>query len=175
MATRAPAKTERSSARPQQRSGLALRVAVALIGGCGGAESTAPATATTPEPARPERIAMSLRFEDGGVDAQTDTPHTRVVVALIHESDGRTEEHAAGTIDGACNYVAPTGNALSAGSCWWAGSGANYDVVRDGDVLVVRRIVVDEDRAEPLPMETVLRVSLPARAQLQVIAPETMH
>ena len=125
-------------------------------------------------PARPERLAVALRFEDAGVDAATDTPRTRVVLALVRESDGRTETHALGVIDGACNYVAPTADALLAGSCWWAGSGANYDVVRRDRALVVRRIFEDE-QSEALPLETVLRLELPENAQLQVIAPDTLH
>lgn len=117
---------------------------------------------------------MALRFEDAGVDPATETPRTRVVLALVREPDGRTEAHQLGVIDGACNHVAPTGDALLAGSCWWAGSGANYDVVRRSRTLLVRRIYVDE-QSEALPLETVLRLDLAENAQLQVIAPDTLH
>lgn len=146
----------------------------ALLCGCGGGAASSGPPSATPEPARVERIAVALRFEDAGVDARTDTPRTRVVLAVIRESDGRTETHAVGDVSGVCNYVTPTADALAAGSCWWAGSGANFDVVRRGRDVAVRRIVVDEE-SEPLAPEIVLSVELPESAQVQVIAPDTLH
>lgn len=127
------------------------------------------------EPARPERIAVALRFEDASVDAPTETPHTRVVLAVIRESDGRTEAHEVTVVDGACNYVTPTEDALASGSCWWAGSGDNFDVIRSAGTICVRRVEVDEQRDEPLPPATVLRVEVPENAQVQVIVPDTLH
>lgn len=150
-------------------------LALMLLCGCGVGATASPPPTTPEPPARPERLAVALRFEDAGVDPATETPHTRVVLALVRESDGRTETHEVGVIDGACNYVTPTADALLAGSCWWAGAGANYDVVRRERVLLVRRIYEDEDQSEALPIETVLRLELPENAQLQVIAPATLH
>jgi hypothetical protein len=156
--------------RPSPSSALAF---AALLAGCGGASSEQ--ASTTAEPARPERVAVALRFEDAGVDVATDTPHTRVVLAVIRESDGRTETHEVGVVSGACNYVAPSAAALAAGSCWWAGSGDNFELARRGAELVVSRVQVDEELTAPLAPEPVLRVELPERAQVQVIVPELLR
>lgn len=146
-----------------------------LVASCGGAAPPMATTSAPPGPSRPERIAVALRFEDAGLDASTDTPHTRVVLAVIRESDGRTETHQVDLLDGACNYVAPTADALAACSCWWAGAGANFDIVRRGRDVAVRRIVLDEMVDASPPPETVLSVELPENAQVQVIAPDTLH
>ncbi len=127
----------------------------------------------TAEPATPESVAVALRFEDAGTDPTTDVPHTRVMLAVIRESDGRTETHEVRVVNGPCSFTAPTGGALTAGSCWWAGSGDNFEVVREGDEVLVRLAEVAEELDAPLPSVTALRVPLPASAQLQVVAPDT--
>lgn len=172
---RAPARIDRRRAlRREFAWWLTLALIAPLSGGCGGGLASTSTTETLEEPARPERVAIALRFEDGRTNLGTNAPRTRLVLAVVRESGTRTETHEIAIVDGACTYVAPAGDALAAGNCWWSGSGRSYDVARVGAEVVVRRIVTDEE-GPPRPPETVLRVTLPEDAQVQVIAPETMR
>ena len=71
---------------------------------------------------------------------------------------------------GACWNDEGEGRVLISARCWWAGAGARYEVVREGDAVIARRQDVDE-MAEPGAWAEAGRVDIPDDAVLQVLAP----
>lgn len=140
--------------------------ALALGAACGG-PAVAPRAADDADE-EPIRYAIALRFEDGGVDAQTDTPHTRVLLVRIGP-DGATEPHELSREPGVCQHETRRG-ALIAAQCWWAGAGARFTVVRRGERVVAERVALDEQAPSGEARE-VGAVEVPEGAELDVVAP----
>lgn len=149
---------------------FAVALGIAL-GGCGGTAAAPPVE--EPEPEEGPTVAVALRFVEGPTDEATDTPHTRVLLVRIVPDEGRSTEEV-GSFEGVCQHVAPTGGAVLAARCWWAGFGASIDVVREDDTLVARRVRLDE-RAPAAEPEEAVRMALPENAVLDPIVPATLE
>lgn len=140
-----------------------LAIAVLAIA-CGGA----PPPVVTPEeePPEPEPYGLAMRLEDGGTDADTDTPHTRVALVRIAPDGERTVVELEREV-GAC-YLRDAPDVLLAVTCWWAGAGAQYAVRREGDAVIAYRAASDEEGGVAAPVE-VGRVEIPEDAPLQLV------
>lgn len=114
----------------------------------------------------PPTFAIALRLQDAGTD-ENETPRTRVMLVKIAPDGERTvaELHVE---TGACWHDA--GSALITARCWWAGSGAAYEVRREGEAVIARRRATEED-SEAGPWEESGRVEVPEDAVLQILAP----
>lgn len=143
-------------------SGLAIAV---LAIACGGAPP--PVAAPEEEPPEPEPYGLAVRLEDGGTDADTDTPHTRVALVRITPDGERTVLDLEREV-GACYLRDATEGALLAVTCWWAGAGAQYAVRREGDAVVAYRAASDEEGGVGAPVE-VGRVEIPEDVPLQLV------
>ena len=139
---------------------------LALCAACGG-PAVAPRSAEEADD-EPTRYAIALRFEDAGVDAQTDTPYTRVLLVRV-APDGATEPNELSREPGVCQHETRQG-ALIAAQCWWAGAGARFTVVRRGERVVAERVALDEQAPSGAARE-VGAVEVPEGAELDVVAP----
>ncbi len=137
---------------------------VILLAGCGAA--TPPPEDPSDQDDGPETFAVALRLEDAGA-TEDETPQTRVALVRIAPDGTRTLEEL-GVELGACWNDAGQGEVLIAARCWWAGAGARYEVVREGDAVIARRQGVDE-MTEGGGWIEVGRVEIPEGARVQVL------
>lgn len=92
---------------------------------------------------------ISWKFEDLGEDAMG-MPSTNVLVSIQQNT------YPVGTYQGSCIVKESSRlneNELSGVLCWFAGSGDEVGVYREGNGLAIKHRAVDEGTAEAAPVE----------------------
>ncbi|MEM9193581.1 MAG: hypothetical protein AAGF12_30685 [Myxococcota bacterium] len=147
-----------------------MRLALVFLLGCGAA-SPAP----EPEPEEDTAlvpVAVGLRLTEAPTDESTGTPHTRVVLVMIHPDHGR-ETHPVGNLPGACVPEIPgDGEQLQQVRCWWAGQGSELSLAQDGRRLVVTQVTNPEDGTTASPPAQLLSIDIPEGRQVIAIGTE---
>lgn len=116
-------------------------------------------------------MTVALRFVEGPEDEARGTPSTRVLLVDIDQARGRRTSDL-GTYPGVCSHLSAGDGALLRAQCFWVAQGSRLEVVREGDAIVVTRVVLDEG-GHPGDANVVLRTDLPPGAEVTVLAPST--
>lgn len=145
---------------------------LALLSACGATTRAGGPTATAA--ADPETCMVTVRVEDASpedaaLESADIVPRMTLTVVRICERDG-TATLALPTEAGVCTPAAPERGAIAAATCWWAGAGSIVEVMREGDVLVARRTVYDEE-TPPGDPASIGRLDLPPDAEVATLAP----
>lgn len=116
-------------------------------------------------------MTVALRFVEGPEDEALGTPSTRVLLVDIDQARGRRTNDL-GTYPGVCSHLSAGDGALLRAQCFWVAQGSRLEVVREGDAIVVTRVVLD-DGGHAGDANVVLRTDLPPGAEVNVLAPAT--
>jgi hypothetical protein len=145
-------------------------------GGHGGRPGGGRASAGGEESAE-RGVEITVAFRTAATEEGPDglAPRTTVELVLLRHGAQGPEVVPLLDVEGVCQHRGGEGGVLLRLACWWAGAGDVLDVVRRADTLVVTRQQEDEGLDQPLPLEELRRIALPAGARVRPLAPETLR
>ncbi len=136
-------------------------------------KAVAPVVAPTPEPTPPAPVAVmppavpagghALRVQviRGPEPADGSGAWTRVALRVVDVAGTEQVSAISGRIDAPCNDAALEAEDLARWVCWWAGSGWNVRLLRDGKGAALRAQIVGEGLKKPGKWQDLLWVAVP--------------
>ena len=126
-----------------------------------------PVVAPTPTPAvMPPSVpagghALRVQVIRGPEPADGSGAWTRVALRVVDVAGTEQASAITGRIDAPCNDAALEAGDLARWVCWWAGSGWNLRLLRDGEGAALRAQIVGEGLKKPGKWQDLLWVAVP--------------